>query len=171
MRGSYRCHSWDTLGHARKFVHIAGHLWKALDRCLRLHSGALAVEFALIIPVCLMFVFGVVEIGGAIFVDHNLSKAVRDGARYAIVRGSATEEPASQSQIVDYVKSQALGLDPNKIAISISYAPDNAPGSRVTVQADYSHNLMIPIVPVGPITLSSTSTMTIKHPVARQWAA
>ena len=112
-------------------------------------------------PGCRVFVFGVIEFGAAIFVDHNLSKAVRDGARFAIVRGSATEEPASQSQIVDYVKSQALGLDPNKITISVSYVPDNAPGSRVTVQADYSYNLMIPIVPVGPITLSSTSTMTI----------
>lgn len=45
--------------------------------------GSASVEMALVLPLLLMLLFGSVEIGNYFMNEHSLSKAVRDGARYA----------------------------------------------------------------------------------------
>lgn len=52
----------------------------ALARCRR---GAAAVEMALVLPLLLIVLFGSVELGNYFMNEHSLSKAVRDGARFA----------------------------------------------------------------------------------------
>ena len=136
-------------------------LQRTLGHSLRLESGAMALEFAFIVPVFLMLALGTVEVGRALFVDHTLTKAVRDGARYAIVRGAASPEPATAAQVAGHVRSRAWGLDSDRITIAITFGPDNNPGSQVMVQADYSHDLMFLFGPIGPITLSAIANMTI----------
>ena len=46
-------------------------------------SGSAAVEMALITPLLLVILFGSVEVGNFFYNEHRLTKAVRDGARYA----------------------------------------------------------------------------------------
>ena len=45
--------------------------------------GAVAVEFALILPVLLLLVFGIVDFGHAWYMRHMLQNSCREGARYA----------------------------------------------------------------------------------------
>lgn len=45
--------------------------------------GSAAVELALVIPLLLIIMFGSVELGNYFMNEHNLSIAVRDGARFA----------------------------------------------------------------------------------------
>jgi len=45
--------------------------------------GAIAVEFAIILPVLLLLVFGIVDFGHAWFMKHVLQTSCREGARYA----------------------------------------------------------------------------------------
>jgi hypothetical protein len=51
-------------------------------RLWRQERGGIAVEFALIIPALLLLVFGIVDFGHAWYMDHLLSNASREGARY-----------------------------------------------------------------------------------------
>ena len=46
-------------------------------------QGAIAVEFALILPVLLLLVFGIIDFGHAWYMRHMMSDASREGARYA----------------------------------------------------------------------------------------
>ena len=46
-------------------------------------SGAAAVEMALVTPLLLVILFGSVEVGNYFYNEHLLTKAVRDGARFA----------------------------------------------------------------------------------------
>lgn len=50
---------------------------------LRDRKGAAAVEMALVTPLLLVILFGSVEVGNYFYNEHLLTKAVRDGARYA----------------------------------------------------------------------------------------
>ena len=50
---------------------------------LRDRSGSAAVEMALVTPLLLVILFGSVEVGNFFYNEHLLTKAVRDGARYA----------------------------------------------------------------------------------------
>jgi len=52
-------------------------------RGLRAERGAIAVEAALIIPVLMLFVFGIIDFGHAWFVRHVVQNSCREGARYA----------------------------------------------------------------------------------------
>jgi hypothetical protein len=52
--------------------------------------GTTAVETALVLPVFLLFVFGMVELGRAVFVQHVLNSACRKAARLGSTSGNTT---------------------------------------------------------------------------------
>lgn len=54
-----------------------------IRRLLPDERGAVAAEFVLLLPVMLALLFGGMEAGHFIWNQHNLVKAVREGARYA----------------------------------------------------------------------------------------
>lgn len=49
------------------------------------------VEFALVLPIFLLLVFGCVDVGRAIFYQSILNNATRDGARYGLVDQNMTD--------------------------------------------------------------------------------
>ncbi len=53
----------------------------------RTQLGAAAVEFALILPVMMLVIGGIVDFGRAYFTQIQLTNAAREGARAAIVGG------------------------------------------------------------------------------------
>jgi hypothetical protein len=50
--------------------------------------GQTLVEFALVIPVFLVILFGLIDLGRFVVTDHILSQAAREGARLAAVQAS-----------------------------------------------------------------------------------
>jgi len=58
---------------------------------LRREDGAAAVEFALIVGLLAVLIFGLLEYGLAFWQVQNLRAAAREGARVAAVRGDANE--------------------------------------------------------------------------------
>ena len=61
--------------------------WKAKPHILRFlgrTKGAIAVEFAIIFPLFLLLVAGVIDFGHAYFMKQTITNASREGARYGI---------------------------------------------------------------------------------------
>jgi len=58
-------------------------------RFARDERGASMVEFALVLPILCIFIFGAIDFGRALKVYNNLAAAARDGARY----GAAQDPP------------------------------------------------------------------------------
>lgn len=58
---------------------------------LQREDGAAAVEFALIVGVLAMLIFGMLQFGVAFFQLQNLRAASREGARVGAVRGTVDE--------------------------------------------------------------------------------
>lgn len=52
-------------------------------------DGQAIVEFALVLPVLLLLIFGIIDLGRAVWQENTLAYAAREGTRYAIVHGSA----------------------------------------------------------------------------------
>ncbi len=104
--------------------------------------GQAVVEFALTLPVLLLIIFGLFDLARAVWQENTLAYAAREGTRYAIVHGSASESPVSQAShaaVVDVVRDAAIGV-PN-ITVTVTY-PDligantcNDRGCRVAVDA------------------------------------
>jgi Flp pilus assembly protein TadG len=82
-----------------------------------------AVEFAFLFPIALVFVFGLLEFGLILFDYHRLGEATRRGARMAIIQdiiGTASSIPSSDvvctgsgSTISDYSVSCTNGATEN----------------------------------------------------------
>ena len=58
--------------------------WYFMNKSLSLHrhAGVAMVEFAIILPLMLMILFGITELGRALYQQNTLDKAVNTGARY-----------------------------------------------------------------------------------------
>jgi Flp pilus assembly protein TadG len=130
--------------------------------------GQSLVEFALVLPVLSVILFGLTDLGLAIHNAVTITNAARDGARVAAVNsGSAS---AVATAVADDEKSTSL-VDCTTSTPTISktaYASPPPTYSSYTVTASCSYS---PITPLGPLfklvgatanstfTISSSTTM------------
>jgi Flp pilus assembly protein TadG len=75
-------------------------------------SGAAAVEFALVLPMLVVILFGTIEFGRALHISHAVTDAAREGARRAVVRDGQNK----QTTVPDLVQARlaSAGLAWNK---------------------------------------------------------
>jgi Flp pilus assembly protein TadG len=75
--------------------------------------GAAAVEFAVVAPLFLLLLAGIIEFGQAFRIEHLLSNACRRGCRAAVVEGPTTEQVRDKikSQCVDFLGVSAADID------------------------------------------------------------
>ena len=127
----------------------------------RLHEerGAAAVEFALVLPILVLLVMGIIEFSRAYNAKEALQYAVREGARELALH-SGTDSTVAAS-IPDLVKSRAIGLNTASINVPVpASCPASATsGSTATVTATYSLPYNIPLFASGTWTLSATGVM------------
>src|SRR5438309_1177691 len=99
---------------------------------MKSESGQAAVEFALVVPILLVFLLAIIEVGIAFSHYVTLTDAARVGARRAIlVRiGGATPQEATQA-----VRDAAGGLDQSQLQVSVDDPAWNVTGSQITVTA------------------------------------
>jgi Flp pilus assembly protein TadG len=95
--------------------------------------GAAAVEMALIMPVFLMLVFGIIEFGRAMMVSNMVTNAAREGARMAILDGSTNADVTSAVQTF---MNSALGLSSSDVAVSITAVPATGNPDPVNILAN-----------------------------------
>lgn len=69
-------------------------------RCRRGERGAAAVEMALILPVLLLLVGGIIDMGRAFMTQILLTNAAREGTRAAVVMTTGTPGPAIRARAV-----------------------------------------------------------------------
>ena len=124
---------------------------------------------------------GLMKVCLAIYTYHYVSEAAREGARYAMVRGSActsfsTACPAAASDIQTYVQGLGYpGITSSLMTVTTSWAtyptgkvctPSatcNNPTDMVTVTASYAFPLNIPGLVSHTYTMTSTSQMLISQ--------
>ena len=122
--------------------------------------GAEIIEFAIVSILFLMLAFGVMEFGRAIWMYGTVAHAAREGARFAIVRGSDSGRTAVPADVTSHVAQIAGGM--TGLTVTTTWDdPAKDPGSVVQVQVDKDFQPALPIVNLGSFTLSSTSRMVI----------
>lgn len=143
------------------------------------HRGTATVEFAIALPVLLLLMLATAEFGRLISQYNTLSKAVRDGARYAASTaalgstGLVYVSPQIQASVANLVSTGNINgtgsaLLPGLSASSVTVS--NAGNGYVLVSATYTYVPMLgttlPTFGLGsPISLSLTlnaaSTMRV----------
>ena len=102
---------------------------KSLRRFLRDRTGATAVEFALILPIFLLTIFGIIEFGRILWIRNTMEYVAETAARYGGINTSAdaaTIEAYALTQVIAVDASNWLfNIDPQAsyVSVSISYTP------------------------------------------------
>jgi Flp pilus assembly protein TadG len=82
--------------------------------------GASAVELAVILPVFLMLVMGIIEFGRAMMVSQLVTNGARHGARLSVLDGS---DNAAVRNSIETFLVDAVGIEPGDADIKIEITP------------------------------------------------
>ena len=162
-------HSPDTpnLGDAsktRKTARPVIGLEKVFGTCRKDRRGAAVVEFAVIAPVFILLVFGMIEYGRMVMVQQILTNAAREGARKAVLDGISTSDV--QSAVVTYMNNAGIGnFVTSDVAVTSNPAvpPDVSGSKSVSAGIDFDRISWLPSpMYLGGKTLTATATMRLE---------
>jgi Flp pilus assembly protein TadG len=111
-------------------------------------EGAVAVEFAVIMILLFMILFGIIEFGITLSKYEVYIGAAREGARYAAVRCKPeSSSGCTNALIVTRVKNSAAGYPLSNDPTANKVCGDENAGSEVTVLWNQHFSIQIPFVP------------------------
>ena len=123
--------------------------------------GAVAVEFAILAPVLIVILLGIMEFGRAYNAQVTLSNAAREGVRVMAINNSPSSAKAAVKNVAAVLKP---GLKDEKIAFKYQTTPATTPvptacgaNVQVTMTIDYTLPTMTGIA--GPFAMKGTGTM------------
>jgi hypothetical protein len=139
--------------------------------------GQALVETALVLPLLLLLIVGLFDVGRAIWLGNTLATAVREGSRYGVVHGALSGSPTgpgsasytppdTDTVITAQVRSYATGV-PSSLTVRSTWPDGNANrGSRIVVSASFPFTPILSQVFLGSglgVTLQSSSTLVIEQ--------
>ncbi len=125
--------------------------------CRSNRSGVAVVEFAIVAPVFVLFVMGMIEVSRGLMIQEVITNAAREGARAAVVESSTTSTVTSAVQT--YLTAANVPTSAATITVTIPAVRYNN-FATVTVSVPYSKVSWVPVPKyLGSITLTATSTM------------
>ena len=119
------------------------------------NRGAAALEFALVLPVLLLIVFGITEFGRAWMTKNIMTQAAREGARYGAVLN-----PFDASKVEQRVRESLVGASLEGEPTINVIGPSGDPPAVTVIITGTFHILSGKIIPgfSGDIKLSAQST-------------
>lgn len=147
------------------------HLSKRTER-----RGQSMVEFALILPIFVLLVFGILDLGRGVYAYHTLNNAATEGARVAIVNQTlATIQGRAASRAVgvgvapadvtvDY-RTAALPDTPDSCAARVGTKAGPVTCTAI-VQVAHDFTAVTPIISniIGTIQMAGESSMVVQFP-------
>jgi hypothetical protein len=99
------------------------------------------------LPVFFFAVMGTIEFGRGLFAANELNHLAREAVRYAVVRSSSSDFPASAGDVTRFVREQATGLVADEIDVDTDWDPSNVPGAFVAVSLRYRFEPVLAFLP------------------------
>jgi Flp pilus assembly protein TadG len=110
---------------------------RKVQLCTRDERGAAMLEFALVAPVFLAMMLGIVGYGGYFWRAHTLQQIANDGARAALPGLTAGERQALAVAAVTAEFTSMGGIDTARVATTVSQTTDTI---TVAIQYDGSRD-------------------------------
>lgn len=143
----------------------------ALKKLLRGQRGQGLTEFALVLPLLIVTLLGIIDFGRLFYLQSEVTNAAREGARRAMIA------PTDCTSIEAATKGILILTPPDDVTINITYVDDatesdlgdcaSAPsvtnGDRVVIETDYTATLLTPVLSgmFPPLPLTGSSVRTI----------
>ena len=113
-----------------------------LKRYMRNVKGTTAIEFAFILPVYFLFVFGIMELGYVLWGLSALEYGASYGARYAFVH------PTFSSSAIESFALSTVNFPTNALTYNVTISAGTA-----TINGSFSYTFLV--LPLKPITINT----------------
>jgi len=111
-----------------------------LKSIIKSQRGQAMVELAIVLPILLLIIFGIIEFGSIYATDLAINNAAREGARAAAL-GAPDED------ITIIVNDRCSFLDTTKLSLEITPVQlERISGNPVTINLEYPVEINIPII-------------------------
>lgn len=138
-----------------------------MKRKCKNNQGASAVEFALVLPMLVLLLFGIIEFSLALYDKAMITNASREGARAGVVYKVPRLSVADiQGVVTNYCQNYLITFGAANSVITNVTGAGGSSGSNLTVSVNYTYGFLV--IPkfvtsiTGPITLSATSVMVME---------
>jgi Flp pilus assembly protein TadG len=125
--------------------------------------GGTVVEFAIVLPLFVVILFGCVDYGWYYYQKFTLASAVQSGVRSALSYTEA-DDPWTHAHDYAYARLGEGGIAP----ASVNFGPASAsrysgvkPNRTMTMSATYTFTPLVGLVPLPNKTMTYTTTMTL----------
>lgn len=102
-------------------------------------AGTAAIEFALVAPVLILMIYGIIEVGRGLWIQNAMQLAVEEGARFAMANPTATD-----AQVLDRARAMLAGLNTNYFTFTVG-VENGTEIDYVTVSANHNFRFMVAI--------------------------
>jgi Flp pilus assembly protein TadG len=127
-----------------------------LQRMVASSEGVALVEFALMVPILILLLVGILDTGRAVNAYVTISNASREGARYAALNPTAAPAAIKSSAVVPHAQQ----LDASGINVYVTY------NAGVT-----STNCPVVTTTPPPATSPAPTTIPVRVDVSYPWSA
>jgi Flp pilus assembly protein TadG len=125
--------------------------------------GAAVVEFAVVSPVLVLMILGIVEFGRMSMVQQTVTTAAREGARHAVVDGSTTTE--IKASVTSFLAAGGITGAEVSLRPDLSGTVLHGDPVSVSVSVPFSNVSWLPVPHfLGGKVLSSTAVMRRETP-------
>ena len=100
----------------------------------RRRRGAAVVEFAVVLPLLLTILFGIIEYGWVFMVRQTLQTAAREGCRLAVLQTSVTPYANVTERVATVMGPTGL----SSYTVTMTHATDATPVETVVVSVPYT---------------------------------
>ncbi len=107
----------------------------------RKRRGATLVEFAVVLPLLLAILMGIIEFGWVFMVRQTLTNAAREGCRTAVLKASTEDDVSNRvREVMDplgYEEGTVWTMEATPIADEIQTVTVSAPIERISITGGY----------------------------------
>jgi Flp pilus assembly protein TadG len=92
--------------------------------------GATLVEFAFILPVFVLFVFGIIDFGWAFAQNLDVKQGAREGGRIVAVNGGTGSGTTQCQSIQTQIRGRTQDLNAASVTVVIAFTDSNGNGTK-----------------------------------------
>ncbi len=131
-----------------------------LSRLARRDDGAAMVEMAMVLPIFLLLVWGVIDFGRLLFTANSMASAVREGARQAAIIQDLTNTSAVKATVKGaFTPLGSPAITDAEITVDVT----TVPGSVIVKVSNYPWPTITPLASLLGANVSITRQATFRR--------
>jgi Flp pilus assembly protein TadG len=131
-----------------------------MRRRLRDERGIATVEFAILAPVLVLILLGIIQIGIYIYTTVDVRQATREGGRaLTLLRNDSAAAQEVKTKVAAELGSE---VKQSQVGITFSTPPPWSPGTTVTMTVTYPDALRVMGIPITSGPIKDTTQVTVE---------